>query len=161
VLDVNGKRFNLLLESRTTLAEALRENLGLYGTKISCNRAECGSCTVLVDGRAVYSCTTLAVEVSGSKIRTIEGLADEASGKLHPLQERFIREDALQCGYCTPGIIMALMSLLGPDGERPRPGVTSDTIRSTIAGNYCRCGAYPNIEKVASDILISGGRETH
>jgi xanthine dehydrogenase YagT iron-sulfur-binding subunit len=143
-LDVNGKLYSLKLECRTTLAEALREHLGLTGTKIGCNRAECGTCTVIMDGRAVYSCTVLAVEAAGKRIQTIEGLAE--GDKLHPLQELFIKYDALQCGYCTPGIIMSLKAFL----DR-RTNVTRDEIREAIAGNYCRCGSFHNIEKAVED----------
>ncbi len=146
VLDVNGELRSVELECRATLAEALRENLGLKGTKIGCNRAECGTCTVIMDGRAVYSCTVLAVEASGKKIQTIEGLAD--GDKLHPLQEFFIKDDALQCGFCIPGIIMSLKSLLDRGGE-----ITRYDIRGAISGNYCRCGAYPNIERAVEDLV--------
>lgn len=146
VLDVNGKLWSLELECRTTLAEALREHLGLKGTKIGCNRAECGTCTVIMDGRAVYSCTVLAVEAAGKRIQTIEGLAE--CGKLHPLQKLFIQYDALQCGYCTPGIIMSLKALLDRGSN-----ITRGDIREAIAGNYCRCGSFPNIEKAVEDFV--------
>jgi len=145
-LEVNGKPCSLELECRTTLAEALREHLGLKGTKIGCNRAECGTCTVIMDGRAVYSCTVLAVEAAGKRIQTIEGLAE--GGKLHPLQKLFIQYDALQCGYCTPGIIMSLKALLDRGGN-----ITRDDIREAIAGNYCRCGSFLNIEKAVEAFL--------
>lgn len=144
VLHVNDKLCSLELECRTTLAEALRESLGLKGTKIGCNRAECGSCTVIMDGRAVYSCTILAVEAAGKKIQTIDGLAK--GDKLHPLQESFIKYDALQCGYCIPGIIMSVKALLDQGGN-----ITRDKIREVMADNYCRCGAFPNIEKAVED----------
>lgn len=137
-LRVNGKKVERDVDSRLTLAEFLREKLGLTGTKIGCNRAECGSCTVLLDGEPVYSCTTLAVEVAGREVVTIEGLAVE--GKLHPIQEAFIEHDALQCGFCTPGMIMSLTAFLE---SNPRP--TEMDIRNTIDGNLCRCGCYPNI----------------
>ena len=134
------------LECRTTLAEALREHLGLKGTKIGCNRAQCGTCTVIMDGRAVYSCTVLAVEAAGKRIETIEGLAE--SGKLHPLQKFFIQYDALQCGYCTPGILMSLKALLDRGAN-----ITRDDVRNAIAGNYCRCGSFLNIEKAVEDFV--------
>ena len=137
-LTVNGKKVEREVGSHLTLAEFLREKLGLTGTKIGCNRAECGSCTVLLDGDPVYSCTLLAVEAAGRKVVTIEGLAVE--GKLHPIQEAFIEHDALQCGFCTPGMIMSLTAFLE---SNPRP--TEMEIRNTIDGNLCRCGCYPNI----------------
>jgi aerobic-type carbon monoxide dehydrogenase small subunit (CoxS/CutS family) len=140
VLTVNRKKIELDVDSRMTLAEFLREKLGLIGTKVGCNRAECGSCTVLLDGNPVYSCTVLAVETAGREVLTIEGLTTE--GKLHPLQEAFIEHDALQCGYCTPGMILSIKVLLE---NKPHP--TEEDIRSAIDGNLCRCGCYPNIIK--------------
>lgn len=137
-LTVNGKKVESYIEPRITLAEFLREELGLTGTKIGCNRAECGSCTVILDGNPVYSCTILAVDVPGREVLTIEGLADE--GELHPLQEAFVEHDALQCGYCTPGMIMSVKALLD---RNPHP--TEDDVRKAIDGNLCRCGSYPNI----------------
>jgi aerobic-type carbon monoxide dehydrogenase small subunit (CoxS/CutS family) len=141
-LTLNGKRVHVDVESRMTLAEMLREELGLTGTKVGCNRAECGSCTVILDGNAVYSCNVLAVEVEGREVQTIEGLADENG--LHPLQEAFIEEDALQCGYCTPGMVMSVKSLLD---SNPHP--TEDDVRRAIDGTYCRCGSNQNILKAA------------
>lgn len=148
---MNGAHHRLIVESRTTLAEALREQLGLTGTKIGCNRAECGSCTVIMEGKAVYSCTLLAVAAAGKKIQTIEGVAE--GGKLHPIQELFIKEDALQCGYCIPGFIMSMKAMLDRGGR-----LTREEIRAGLAGNYCRCGAYPNMEKVAM-MMVEGVRE--
>ena len=145
-LNVNGTDYPLEIESRATLAEALRENLGLTGTKVGCNRAECGSCTVVMDGKAVYSCTYLAVDAQNKKIETVEGLSK--GGKMHPLQEMFMDEDALQCGYCIPGILMSLKALIDKPGKFDR-----EDVRMAMSGNYCRCGAYPNMEKVALDIL--------
>lgn len=139
---MNGERHEVEVEARTTLAELLREDLGLTGTKIGCNRGECGSCTVIVDGMPVYSCTVLAVEASGKKILTIESV--EKNGGLDPLQKAFVEYDALQCGYCTPGMIMSLKALLD---RNPHP--TEEDIRDAIDGNLCRCGAYPNIVKAA------------
>ena len=144
---VNGQERKLEVQARATLAEVLRENLGLTGTKIGCNRAECGSCTVIVDGRAVYSCTMLAVRAEGKRIETIEGLAK--GGRLHPIQQEFIKNDALQCGYCIPGMIMSLKAMMDRGAKLSR-----EEIRDGLAGNYCRCGAYPNIEKVA--LLLVG-----
>jgi xanthine dehydrogenase YagT iron-sulfur-binding subunit len=146
VLNVNGEDHSIELSSRTTLAEAIRENLGLTGTKIGCNRAECGSCTVLLDGKSVYSCTYLAVDATGKKVETVEGIS--MGDKLHPLQELFMDEDALQCGYCIPGILMSLKAIIDMPGKFDR-----DDVRMAISGNYCRCGAYPNMEKVALTLL--------
>jgi carbon-monoxide dehydrogenase small subunit len=140
-LTVNGKRVQAEVDCRMTLAEFLREGLGLTGTKVGCNRGECGSCTVILDDRPVYSCTVLAVEAAGKRILTIEGLTDE-EGKLHPLQEAFIEEDALQCGYCTPGMILSLIALLH---RNPHP--TEGDVRIAIDGNLCRCGSFSNIVK--------------
>ena len=144
-LNVNGKEHVLRLEPRVTLVEALRERLNLTGTKRTCDHGECGACTVLLDGRAVCSCMTLAVNAQGKKIVTIEGLAQ---GKLlGRLQKAFVDHDALQCGFCTPGMIMSLKALLD---QHPR--ATSTQIRAAIAGNYCRCGALPNILKAANAV---------
>jgi len=140
-LTVNGSKIQVEIDSRTTLAELLREELGLTGTKIGCNRGECGSCTVILDGDSVYSCTVLAVEAAGKEVFTIEGLKGDGE-KLHPIQEAFIEHDALQCGYCTPGMIMSVKALLD---RNIHP--TEDNCRNAIAGNLCRCGAYPNIVK--------------
>ncbi|OGP89695.1 MAG: hypothetical protein A2156_00610 [Deltaproteobacteria bacterium RBG_16_48_10] len=149
-LIVNGKRVQGDIDSRMTLAEFLREELGLMGTKVGCNRGECGSCTVILDGNPVYSCSVLAVEATGREVLTIEGLTPE--GKLDPLQEAFIEHDALQCGYCTPGMIMSVKALLD---RKPHP--TEGEIKRATDGNLCRCGAYPNIIKAtlaASEKLI-------
>lgn len=150
-LTVNGKKLEVEVDSRMTLAEFLREKLGLTGTKVGCNRAECGSCTVILDGNPVYSCTALTVEAAGREVLTIEGLADE--GELHPLQEAFIEHDALQCGYCTPGMMMSVKALLD---RNPNP--TEDDVRNAIDGNLCRCGAYPNIIKAT---LAASGKMAH
>ena len=142
-LTVNGNQVTVVIDPRMTLAELLREELGLTGTKVGCNRGECGSCTVIVDGQPALSCSMLAVEAAGKHVRTVEGLAID--GKLHPLQQAFLEHDALQCGYCTPGILMSLVALL----ERTsRP--TEDEIRRAIDGNACRCGCFPNIVAAAS-----------
>ena len=139
-LTVNGMGVEGDVDCRMTLAEFLREELELTGTKVGCNRAECGACTVLLNGNPVYSCTVLAVDAAGKEVLTIEGLADE--GKLHPLQEAFIEHDALQCGYCTPGMILSAKALLDRN-HHP----TEDDVRKAIDGNLCRCGSYPNILK--------------
>jgi aerobic-type carbon monoxide dehydrogenase small subunit (CoxS/CutS family) len=154
---VNGEKVEADVESRITLAEFLREELRLTGTKVGCNRAECGSCTVIVDGEPVYSCSMLAVEAAGTEILTIEGL--EINAKLHPLQEAFIAHDALQCGYCTPGMLMALKVLLD---KNPRPAESD--IRDAIDGNFCRCGSYSNIINAtldASKELFKKNRSNH
>src|SRR6266550_784110 len=137
-LTVNGARHNLILDPRTTLLDLLREHLDLTGTKKGCDQGQCGACTVLVDGRRVNSCLTLAVMKDGARITTIEGLA--ADGALHPLQQAFIEHDAFQCGYCTPGQICSAAGLLAEGKAK-----TADEIRELMSGNICRCGAYPNI----------------
>jgi xanthine dehydrogenase YagT iron-sulfur-binding subunit len=137
-LRVNGVRHELRLDPRVTLLDALRERLGLTGTKKGCDQGACGACTVLADGRRVLSCLTLAVTCEGREITTIEGLAGE--GALHPLQRAFIACDAFQCGYCTPGQIMSAVALLAEG----RAG-SDEQIREFMSGNICRCGAYPNI----------------
>lgn len=143
-LTVNGEKVEADIDSRMTLAEFLREELSLTGTKVGCNRGECGSCTVILDGMAVYSCTVLAVEAAGREVLTIEGLTE--AGKLHPLQEAFIEHDALQCGYCTPGMLMSIQALLNRNAEP-----TEDDIRTSIDGNFCRCGSYLNIINATLD----------
>jgi xanthine dehydrogenase YagT iron-sulfur-binding subunit len=141
-LRINGSRRNLLVEPRWSLAYVLREVLGLTGTKIGCERGECGACTVLIDGKPQYSCLTLAVEAEGREITTVEGLLD--GDKPGPVQRAFMEEDAFQCGYCTPGQIMAVEGLL-----RRNPKPTIAQIRTGVSGNLCRCGAYKNIFSAA------------
>lgn len=135
---VNGERRTLTVASRQTLAELLREDLRLTGTKVGCNRAECGSCTVLMDGRPVFACSVLAVETGGRSIETVEGL--EGPGGLHPLQAAFIEHDAVQCGFCTPGQVLAAVALLSAT-----PVPDESDIRRAMSGNLCRCGTYPRI----------------
>ena len=137
-LKVNGEAYRLSLEPRVTLADALRERIGLTGTKIVCGRGACGACTVLVDGETVCSCLALAHEVSGRAITTIEGLA--ADGRLTPLQEAFIAADALQCGFCTSGMVLSCHRLLE---HNPKPSRAE--IREAVAGNLCRCGTYNHV----------------
>jgi len=144
-LDVNGKQHLLKLEPRVTLLQALREHLHLTGTKRTCDHGECGACTVLMDGRAVCSCMTLAADAQGKKIVTIEGLAQGKA--LTRLQKAFVDHDGLQCGFCTPGMIMSLKALFD---QHPR--ASSAQIKTAIAGNYCRCGALPNILKAATAV---------
>ncbi|HEY4075562.1 MAG TPA: (2Fe-2S)-binding protein [Rhizomicrobium sp.] len=138
MLEVNGKRRNLVLDSRTTLLDALRENLDLTGSKKGCDHGQCGACTVLVGGRRILSCLTLAASVR-APVTTIEGLAGD-DGTLHPMQQAFLDQDAFQCGYCTPGQILSAVACIreghaGSDGE----------IREYMSGNLCRCAAYPHI----------------
>ncbi|TMA19155.1 MAG: 2Fe-2S iron-sulfur cluster binding domain-containing protein [Deltaproteobacteria bacterium] len=137
-LTVNGEKKTLHIEPRVTLLDALRENLGLTGTKKGCDMGQCGACTVLIDGKRVNSCLQLAVQQEGRSITTIEGLA--RNGKLHAMQQAFIAHDAFQCGYCTPGQILSACALL-----QERKPADDDEIRERMSGNICRCGAYPNI----------------
>jgi len=137
-LEVNGVERSLRLEPRMTLAEALRGPLGLTGVKIACNRGACSACTVWLDGAPICSCTMLAIEVGARKVTTIEGLAQ--GGTLHAVQAAFIAHDALQCGFCTPGMIMSCAALL----ER-NPDPTAEEIEAAIGGHYCRCGTYPHV----------------
>jgi len=137
-LVVNGVSYTLDLAPWTTLLDALRDHLALSGTKKGCDHGQCGACTVLVDGRRVNSCLTLAVMKDGAEITTVEGLARDVA--LHPLQQAFIDHDAFQCGYCTPGQICSAAGLLAEGRARD-----ADEIRELMSGNLCRCGAYPNI----------------
>jgi len=138
-LVVNGQKRTLSVEPRTTLVEALRDTLGLTGTKIGCNHGQCGACTVLLDGRRINACLVLALSADGSEITTVEGLADPA-GSLHPMQTAFAEQDAFQCGYCTPGQILSAIACI----DEGHAG-SADEIREFMSGNLCRCGAYPNI----------------
>src|ERR1700761_8290636 len=147
-LNVNGIEIQLELAPWTTLLDALRDHLGLTGTKKGCDHGQCGACTVLVDGRRINSCLTLAVMRDGAKVTTIEGLA--ANGALHALQQAFIDHDAFQCGYCTPGQICSAAGLIAEGKAR-----SAGEIRELMSGNICRCGAYPNI--VAAIMQAMGG----
>jgi xanthine dehydrogenase YagT iron-sulfur-binding subunit len=138
-LQVNGNAHRLVLDPRTTLLAALREHLGLRGTKLGCDHGACGACTVHLDGRRVNSCLMLAVMAEGRSITTIEGLAADGA-PLHPMQQAFIDHDAFQCGYCTPGQIMSAVACI----EEGHAGSDAE-IREYMSGNLCRCGAYPNI----------------
>ena len=137
-ITVNGAEHVLELEPRELLVYVLRERLGLTGTNVGCDTSSCGACTVLLDGESVKSCTLLGVQVDGHEITTIEGLA--TNGTMHPVQEAFHEQHGLQCGYCTPGFIMAAVSLLD---ETPKP--TEEEIRHALEGNLCRCTGYHNI----------------
>ena len=149
-LIVNGKTHEMKLDPRTTLLDVLRESLGLTGTKKGCDQGACGACTVLVEGRRINSCLTLAAMNSGKRVTTIEGLAGE--GSLHPVQAAFIRNDGFQCGYCTPGQICSAVALI-KEGHT----TSDDEIREWMSGNICRCGAYPNI--VAAIREAKAGRQ--
>jgi xanthine dehydrogenase YagT iron-sulfur-binding subunit len=137
-LNVNGQERTLTIAPWTTLLDALRDRLDLTGTKKGCDHGQCGACTVLVNGRRIVSCLTLAVMKDGAEITTVEGLS--ANGALHPVQQAFIDHDAFQCGYCTPGQICSAVGLIAEGKAK-----TADEIRELMSGNICRCGAYPNI----------------
>ena len=150
-LIVNGTVQRLHLDPRTSLLDALREHLQLTGTKKGCNQGACGACTVLLDGRRINSCLTLAIMHQGANITTIEGLAD--ADTLHPLQAAFIEHDAFQCGYCTPGQILSGVACLA-EGH----AASTDEIRFWMSGNICRCGAYPGIVAAIADTAQSASR---
>jgi xanthine dehydrogenase YagT iron-sulfur-binding subunit len=149
-LNVNGHEHDLSIEPRVSLLDALREHLGLTGSKKGCDQGTCGACTVWVDGRRVLGCLTLAVTCEGHEITTIEGLS--ADGDLHPMQAAFIDQDAFQCGYCTPGQIMSAVALL----TEGHAGEDSD-IREWMSGNICRCAAYPNIRAAIRQVRDTSG----
>lgn len=140
-MTVNGKRVTAEVEPRTLLATFLRENLSLTGTHVGCDTSQCGACTVHVNGSAIKSCTTLAVQADGAEVTTIEGMA-AANGDLHPIQEAFREHHGLQCGFCTPGMVMAAAELL-----KHNPDPSEDDIREHLEGNLCRCTGYHNIVK--------------
>ena len=150
-LTVNGTRHELELEPRELLVYVLRDRLRLTGTNVGCDTSSCGSCTVLVDGVSAKSCTLLGVQVDGAEITTIEGLAE--SGALHPVQQAFHDRHALQCGYCTPGMVMAAVSLIEHDGA-----ADEDAIRVGLEGNLCRCTGYHNIVAAVRDAAVAMGR---
>jgi xanthine dehydrogenase YagT iron-sulfur-binding subunit len=169
VLKVNGATRSLEVDSRVVLLDALRERLNLTGSKKGCDQGQCGACTVLVDGRRVLSCLTLAAGLEGKEVTTIEGLAK--GGKLHPMQAAFIKYDAFQCGYCTPGQICSAVALLGEarrgdvshvteDVTATTTRLTDDQIRERMSGNICRCGAYPGIVAAIQEVH-SGKRTEH
>jgi len=148
-LTINGQLYELTagrppaeVDPAHTLAHTLRETLGLTGTKVSCDHGACGCCTVLMDGKAVLSCMTLTVECDGRQITTIEGLSDPKTGKMDPLQQAFIDYAALQCGFCTPGIIMSAKALL-----RENPSPTEEEVKEALSGNFCRCISHYQVVK--------------
>jgi xanthine dehydrogenase YagT iron-sulfur-binding subunit len=149
-LRINGSDHELRLDPRVTLLDALRDALGLTGSKKGCDQGACGACTVLIDGKRVVSCLMLAAQCDGRQVTTIEGLAQD--GELHPLQQAFIRHDAFQCGYCTSGQILSAVSLLAEG----RAG-SDEEIREFMSGNLCRCGAYPNIVAAIREVAQAGG----
>ena len=156
VLSVNGFNYEVKAKVTVTLAEVLREELGLIGTNIMCNEGECGACTVLISGRPVLSCMTLAVDVENKDILTIEGLADPMTGNLHPIQQTFVERSGMQCGVCTPGMILTAKALLD---ENPDPD--EDDVRNALSGNLCRCGNYRRITEcvlAAAKIMREVGR---
>ncbi|QOY21873.1 2Fe-2S iron-sulfur cluster binding domain-containing protein [Xanthomonas citri] len=166
-LQINGAPQTLELDSRVVLLDALRERLGLTGSKKGCDQGQCGACTVLVDGQRVLSCLTLAATLEGREVTTIEGLAQ--NDQLHPVQAAFIKHDAFQCGYCTPGQICSAVGVLGEarrgdvshvtaDVRKGNASLSDDEIRERMSGNICRCGAYPGI--VAAVQEAHSGRQT-
>ena len=152
VLTVNGQAHELRIEPRVSLLDALREHLGLTGSKKGCDQGTCGACTVWVDGRRVLGCLTLAVTCEDREVSTIEGLS--AEGELHPMQAAFIAHDAFQCGYCTPGQIMSAVKLL-EEGHAADDG----QIREWMSGNICRCAAYQNIRAAIREVRDAAGGE--
>ena len=140
-MTVNGKPASGKVEARTLLVQFLREHLGLTGTHVGCDTSQCGACVVHIDGKSIKSCTILAVQVEGGKVTTIEGLAESAD-KLHPMQEAFRENHALQCGFCTPGMVMRATELI-----QRNPNPTEDEVRHGLEGNLCRCTGYHNIVK--------------
>jgi xanthine dehydrogenase YagT iron-sulfur-binding subunit len=148
-LMVNGKRLELKIEPRVTLLDAIRNRADLTGNKRVCDRGTCGACTMIVDGRTVYSCSTLAIEVQGKQIRTVDGLANGAT--LHPVQQAFCDVDALMCGFCTPGFVVATVALL-----EKHPNATPEQMRKGLDGNICRCGTFVRILEAANAAKAKG-----
>jgi xanthine dehydrogenase YagT iron-sulfur-binding subunit len=167
-LSVNGERRELTVEPRVTLLDALREELGLTGTKKGCDRGQCGACTVLVNGRRINSCLSLAVMHEGDAVVTIEGIGQP--DHLHPMQSAFVEHDGFQCGYCTPGQICSAIALLDeakqgqasavtPDVGKAAVSLSPEEIRERMSGNLCRCGAYENIVKAIESVVQSRGKQ--
>ena len=155
VLNVNGEKYEVGVRPTDTLADVLREKLGLTGTKVICDEGACGSCTVLIDRKPMLSCLMLAIECENTEILTIEGLANPQTGELHPIQKAFVERNGIQCGMCTPGMILTAKALL--DANR---NPTEDEIREALAGNLCRCGTYKRITEsiLAAAENIQGGK---
>jgi carbon-monoxide dehydrogenase small subunit len=151
-LHINGDNYEILVSPNNTLLEVLREKLGLMGTKRGCDLGACGACTVLIDGEAALSCLMLSLDAVGKQITTIEGLSE--TGELHPLQQAFVDQGALQCGFCTPGMILTAQAVLLED---PRP--TEDTIKKKMAGNLCRCTGYKKIVEAVLSVRTPAGKE--
>ncbi len=143
-LQINGKPMNLTVEPRVTLLDALRNHLNLTGAKRACDRGNCGSCTVIMGGKVVYACNILAIDAQGKQIQTIEGIS--AGGRMHPVSAAFVQNDAQQCGYCTPGFVMAVKGFLD---KNPNP--TPDQVNQGLGGNICRCGTYIGVRQAALD----------
>ncbi|KIQ22971.1 aldehyde oxidoreductase [Variovorax paradoxus] len=164
-LVVNGKTQRLSLDTRTTLLDALREHLHLTGTKKGCDHGQCGACTVMLDGRRINACLTLAVMHEGAKVTTIEGLG--APGRMHPMQTAFVKHDGYQCGYCTPGQVCSAVGMLGEIAQgvpshvsadlTARPQLSTVEFRERMSGNICRCGAYSNIVDAISEVAGVAG----
>ena len=156
-LNVNGVRYELRPRVTATLADVLREELGLTGTKIMCNEGECGACTVLINGRPMLSCMILAIDAQNKDILTIEGLANPVTGDLHPIQKAFVDYSGMQCGVCTPGMILTAKALLDEN-----PAANEDDVRRALSGNLCRCGSYRRITQCvlsAAEMLKAGGKD--
>jgi aerobic-type carbon monoxide dehydrogenase small subunit (CoxS/CutS family) len=149
-LTINGKAHRLQIEPRVTLLDAVRMRAGLTGPKRGCDRGACGACTMLVDGKAVYSCSTLAIDVEGRQIRTVDGLA--SGDTLHPVQQAFCEKDALMCGFCTPGFVMASVALL-----EQHPNATPEQIKKGLDGNICRCGTFSRVFEAVSSVSAKKG----
>ena len=153
-LKVNGESYEVAVDTHRTLLEVLRENLGLTGAKEGCDLGTCGACTVLIDGKAVLSCITLAIDSQNKEITTIEGLAQD--GKLHPLQQNFVDHGAIQCGFCTPGMVLSALPMLK---KNPKP--TPEEVKRSISGNLCRCTGYTKIiEAIMATVNseVTGGK---
>jgi xanthine dehydrogenase YagT iron-sulfur-binding subunit len=149
-LRINGKAYTVTVEPRVTLLDALRDHIGLTGTKNVCDRGTCGACTVIMDGKPVYACSTLAIDALGKEILTIEGLG--TPDNMHPIQQAFVENDAQQCGFCTPGFVMACHAFVDA-----HPDPTPEQINRGLGGNLCRCGTYVGIRKAVAETLGKGG----